>query len=371
MMIITNKTIVIVGAGLSGATLARKFAEDGKQIVVFEKRDHIGGNTYDYRNEDGIMIAKYGAHIFHTSDQEVWDFVNRFTEWIPYEHRVLSRVGDKLVPVPVNIDTVNELFGTQIRSPREMETWLFLNTTNIKKPRNSEESALARVGGQLYELMFKNYTKKQWDMEPRELEPEVMARIPVRTDHNDRYFSDTYEGIPKEGYTEMVKKMLDHENIQVVCGIDYFGMQPVITPPGLTIFTGKIDQYFGDKHGKLEYRSLRFEHETLDIDSFQPAAVVNYPEEQYPFTRIIEHKKFYNQKSLKTSITREYSIAGGEPYYPIPNKRNRDIFNKYQKEARRAKKVVFAGRLANYKYFNMDQAIKNALEIYEEVKGKV
>ncbi len=360
--------IIIVGAGLSGATLARKYAEDGEHVIVVDKRDHIGGNTYDFINEHGVLMAKYGAHIYHDSDDETWAFVSRFTEWIPYEHRVKSSVEGRLVPVPTNIDTYNEVLGENWDDGEKLREWVEAQHPEITEPKNSEESALKRIGSDvIYKKMFKNYTKKQWDKYPSELDASVMERIPVRYDHNDRYFGDTYEGIPKKGYTVMVRNMLDHENIRVILGRDYHDM--TLPQPKLLFYTGKIDTYFGDKFGKLEYRSIEFEHETLNIESYQDHAVINYPEEQYPFTRIIEHKKFFGEDYEKlpvTTITREYSIAGGEPYYPVPNQENRDLYEKYKQEAEKleAEGIYFIGRLASYKYFNMNQAIRAALDLY-------
>lgn len=362
--------ILIVGAGLSGATLARKFAEDGHAVTVIDKRDHLGGNVFDYVNEDGIRMSKYGAHIFHTSDEGVWEFVNRFTKWLPYEHRVKSMVNGKLVSVPVNIDTFNTILGSKFTNEENLREWIEAQHPEIDVPQNSEESALKRIGSNIiYELMFKNYTKKQWDKYPEELEASVMERIPVRFDHNDRYFSDKYEGIPTNGYTSMVENMLGHENIKLQLDCDYFAEK--FENIDMTFFTGKIDTYFNDKFGKLEYRSLRFEHETVETESFQDHAVVNYPGLEVSFTRIIEHKKLYMQDSPRTTITREYSIEGGEPYYPVPNPENRKIFDKYKEEANKRKDVMFVGRLANYKYFNMDQAIRNALDMYEDMKDKL
>ena len=369
-----EKPIIIVGAGLSGATLARKYAEDGEQVIVVDKRDHIGGNTYDFVNEHGILMAKYGAHIYHDSDDETWEFVSRFTEWIPYEHRVKSSVDGKLVPVPTNIDTYNEVLGENWTDGTKLQEWVEAQHPEITEPKNSEESALKRIGSDIiYEKMFKNYTKKQWDKYPSELDASVMERIPVRYDHNDRYFGDKYEGIPKKGYTHMVKNMLDHENIRVILGRDYHDM--MLPEPKLLFYTGKIDTYFGDKFGKLEYRSIEFEHETHAIKSYQDHAVINYPEEQYPFTRIIEHKKFFGEdyENLPvTTITREYSIAGGEPYYPVPNQANRDLYEKYRIEAEKLEEqgIYFIGRLASYKYFNMNQAIRAALDLYARLNTK-
>lgn len=363
-----NSPIIIVGAGISGATIARKYAEDGNKVLVVDKRDHIGGNTYDFINEHGVLMAKYGAHIYHDSDDETWEFVSRFTEWIPYEHRVKSYVEGKLVPVPTNIDTYNEVLGMDFTDGNKLKEWVESQHPEIEEPKNSEESALKRIGSDvIYEKMFKNYTKKQWDKYPSELDASVMERIPVRYDHNDRYFGDKYEGIPKEGYTVMVRNMLDHKNIQVILGRDYHDM--TLSKPKLLFYTGKIDTYFGDKFGKLEYRSIEFEHETLRQESYQDLPVINYPEEEYPFTRIIEHKKFYSQDLPVTTITREYSIAGGEPYYPVPNQENRDLYEKYKVEAEKLEKdgIYFIGRLASYKYFNMNQAIRAALDLYHKL----
>lgn len=372
-MIKTNdkQPIIIVGAGLSGATIARKYAEDGEQVIVVDKRDHIGGNTYDFINEYGVLMAKYGAHIYHDSDDETWEFVSRFTEWIPYEHRVKSYVEGKLVPVPTNMDTYNEVLGKNFTDGEELKEWVESQHPEITDPKNSEESALKRIGSDvIYEKMFKNYTKKQWDKYPTELDASVMERIPVRYDHNDRYFGDKYEGIPKHGYTVMARNMLDHENIKVILGRDYHDMS--LPEPKLLFYTGKIDTYFGEKFGKLEYRSIEFEHETHKSQSYQDHAVVNYPGEEFPYTRIIEHKKFFGEEYQNlpiTTITREYSIAGGEPYYPVPNQENRDLYEKYQKEAEKLEEqgIYFIGRLASYKYFNMNQAIRAALDLYERL----
>lgn len=363
-----NQPIIIVGAGLSGATIARKFADDGERIIVVDKRDHIGGNTYDYINEYGVLVAKYGAHIYHDSDDETWEFVSRFTEWLPYEHRVKSFVDGKLVPVPTNIDTYNAILGENYTDGKKLQEWVESRHPEITEPKNSEESALKRIGSDvIYQKMFKNYTKKQWDKYPAELEPSVMDRIPVRYDHNDRYFNDKYEGIPKQGYTQMVRNMLEHDNITVILGRDYHHMS--LEKPKMLFYTGKIDTYFNEKFGKLEYRSLEFEHETLRQESYQDYAVVNYPEEKYPFTRIVEHKKFYNQNIPYTTITREYSLAGGEPYYPVPTQENRDLYAKYQAEAEKIESqgIYFVGRLASYKYFNMNQAVRAALDLYNRL----
>lgn len=368
-----TKLIVIVGAGLSGAVLAERYANLGHEVMIIEKRDHIAGNVYDYVTERGLLMSKYGAHIFHTSDNQVWDYVNRFSVWKNYEHRVLSKVDEQLVPVPVNIDTVNKILKLNIKNPEEMKSWLQDQRHSIKdgtRGDDSRDAALRRIGNvELYEKMFKYYTYKQWNMFPEKLEASVLERIPIRTDYNDRYFSDKHEGIPSLGYTEMVRRMLDHKNIYVMLNTDYFDIKDSLNPDQL-FFTGKIDSYFNNTFGKLQYRSLRFEHETLEQKSFQEAAVINYPTMDVKYTRIVEHKKIYNQLDEPyTIITKEYPTDEGEPYYPIPNKKNRDLYDKYKKLTEHNKEATFIGRLANYKYFNMDQAIKNALNIFNELEG--
>jgi len=365
--------IIIIGAGISGATLAQRYALMGKRVLVLEKRDHIGGNCYDYYNEDGILISKYGAHLFHTNDFEVWAYINSLSDWYPYEHRVLASVNELLVPIPVNITTVNKLFGLSISSETEMKAWLAKEQLKIKSPKNSEEAALARVGPRLYELMFKNYTKKQWDKWPNELDREVLERIPVRTNFDDRYFSDTYQFLPKNGYTRLFENMLDHPRIDVRLEIDYFDVRRYLNKYQKLFYTGPIDRYFDYKFNsgksQLEYRSINFTFETHAREFFQSNSVINYPNEN-PYTRIVEYKHFTRQKHAKTTISKEISTNEGEPYYPVPNPKNRALYAKYQKEAVKLHKVFFVGRLANYKYFNMDQAFKNALDLFKFLEGK-
>lgn len=362
--------IIIVGAGISGATLAERYAtQKNKKVLVLEKRDHIAGNCYDYYNKDGILISKYGAHLFHTNYEDVWEYIHKFSDWHPYEHHVLGKVDGKLVPIPVNITTVNELMGTNIKNEDEMKKWLSENQVANPNPKNGKEAALARVGEVLYEKIFMHYTKKQWDKYPEELDAEVLNRIPVRTNFDGRYFSDIHQAQPSEGYTALFKKLLDHPNITIRLNTDFFDVKDSLGKYEKLFYTGPIDQYFGYKHkdlGMLEYRSIRFVDETYDKDFYQEGAVVNYPQKNETFTRIIEHKYITKQKHPKTTITKEYSTDEGEPYYPVPNPRNRAIYESYRKEAEALEKdgVYFVGRLANYKYFNMDQAFKNALDLF-------
>ncbi|MBA3239482.1 MAG: UDP-galactopyranose mutase [Parachlamydiaceae bacterium] len=362
-----NAEIIIIGAGISGSVLAERYANSGKKVLIIEKRNHIAGNCYDYIDENGIMVSKYGAHLFHTNFPEVWEYVNRFSEWYPWEHKVLANVEGELVPIPVNITTVNKLFGLSMTREKEMEEWLKDNRKEIEEPANGEEAALAKVGPVLYEKMFKHYTKKQWDKYPHELDASVLNRIPVRTNYDDRYFTDTYQALPKKGYTEIFRNMLDHPNIEVMLNVDYFDIKEQIEGYKKLFYTGPIDRFFDFKHSlkdKLEYRSINFVSETINQVIYQENSVINYAGTEVDFTRIIEYKHFGNQQSEKTTIVREYSTDEGEPYYPVPTQKNQLIYERYKEEADKLLDVYFVGRLANYKYFNMDQAIKNALDLF-------
>jgi UDP-galactopyranose mutase len=369
----TKYDVVVIGAGISGAVLAERYADAGKKVLILEKRDHIAGNCYDYVDENGILVSKYGAHLFHTNDEIVWDYVNRFAKWYPWEHKVLAKVDGQLVPVPVNISTVNKVFGLHIRTEEEMSQWLEQNRAHISFPSNGKEAALSKVGEVLYEKMFRNYTKKQWDKYPEELDASVLNRIPVRTNFDDRYFTDKYQALPEGGYTRMFNKILSHSNITVRLKTDYFSIREKITGYEKLFYTGPIDQFFGftqSLNEKLEYRSIRFVKETIDAEYFQENSVINYPGSEVPFTRIVEYKHFGNQQSPRTTIVKEYTTDEGEPYYPVPNARNQRIYERYQAEAAKLTDVYFVGRLANYKYFNMDQAFRNALDLFEELQRK-
>jgi len=363
--------ICIVGAGLSGAVIAERYATEMKQsVLVIEKREHIGGNCYDYVDEEtGIRVSKYGAHLFHTNYDRVWDYVQRFTHWIPYEHEVLAHINKKHVPVPVNIDTVNALFDLNIQNETEMDEWWKKERTYFSKPKNSEEIALSRVGQRLYDMLFKPYTIKQWAKTPAELGPEVMARIPVRNDHDTRYFpNDAYQALPKGGYTAIFERMFDHPLIEVRTNTDYFQVRSSLQC-GRTYFTGPIDAYFAHVGWpKLEYRSIDFERKVVrNVNYFQPKSVVNYPSLDVDYTRIVEYKHLPNAgNSSHTVIFYERSKDDGDPYYPVPNEENKALYARYQSMAEKEKDVTFVGRLANYKYFNMDETIKNALELFDK-----
>ncbi|KAL3936034.1 MAG: hypothetical protein SGBAC_008564 [Bacillariaceae sp.] len=364
--------ICIVGAGLSGSVLAERYASQyNASVLVMEQRNHIGGNCYDYiDDETDIRVSKYGAHIFHTSYERVWDYVQQFSNWTPYEHEVVGSVLNRtIVPIPVNIETVNILFGLDIHNTQEMDEWLAKEQVKYDYPiANSEEMALSRVGQRLYELIFKPYTEKQWGTSARDLGPEVTARIPVRNNHDKRYFTDPHQALPSKGYTAMFHDMLSNPKIDVKVNTNYFDIRDYIDCGHRTYYTGPIDVYFSDLGwDKLEYRSLDFERKVLkNVQEFQPKPVVNYPSSNENFTRIVEYKHFLNQSSEHTVIFYEHSKAGGEPYYPVPNDRNRELYQKYQSMAEATPNVTFVGRLANYKYFNMDQAILNALEMFDK-----
>lgn len=364
--------ILIIGAGISGAVLAERYAAIGKKVLIIEKRNHIAGNCYDYIDENNILVSKYGAHLFHTNEESVWKYVNQFSEWYPWEHKVIARVDDKTVPIPVNITTVNELFNTTISNEEEMKTWLEEHRSPIAKPANGEEAVLNRVGPVLYEKMFKHYTKKQWDKYPAELDASVLERIPVRTNYDDRYFSDRYQALPKGGYTQLFENILKNPNIEILLETDYFEVKNQYRNYEKLFYTGPVDRFFEFKHSlleKLEYRSINFVSETIETEFFQENSVVNYPGTEVDYTRIIEYKHFGNQKSEKTTVVKEFTIDEGEPYYPVPNPRNQEIYAQYKTETEKLVDVHFVGRLANYKYFNMDQAFKNALELFDELEN--
>ena len=368
-----NIDILIIGCGISGAVLAERYAASGKKVLIIEKRNHIAGNCYDYIDDNGILVSKYGAHLFHTNEEDVWEYVNRFADWYPWEHKVIARVDDKTVPIPVNITTVNTLFDANIETEFEMAEWLENNRIPIEKPANGEEAVLNRIGNELYEKMFKHYTKKQWDKFPAELDASVLERIPVRQNYDDRYFSDKHQALPTGGYTKLFENILAHPNIEILLNTDYFDVKDEYSGYEKLFYTGPVDRFFEFKHSlleKLEYRSINFVSETHEMEYFQENSVVNYPGMEVDYTRIIEYKHFGNQKSDKTTVVKEFTVDEGEPYYPVPNPRNQEIYDRYKTEADQLQDVYFVGRLANYKYFNMDQAFKNALDLYHSLENQ-
>ncbi|MFA7315464.1 MAG: UDP-galactopyranose mutase [Candidatus Paceibacterota bacterium] len=363
--------VVIVGAGISGLTLAEKYAHNGKKVLVIEKRNHIGGNCYDYYDSDGILVSLYGPHYFHTNDDGVWEYIQKFSTWKPYEHRVIAHVGNKKVPIPVNRKTLNTIFDINLTSEQEVQAWYEANREPISDPQNAEDAVKARMGSELYKLLFEGYTKKQWGISPALLSPEVTNRIPIRLNNDDRYFTDTYQALPVNGYTAFFEKMIESDNISIILNTDWDEVKNKITWTEKLFFTGRIDQFFDERYGKLQYRSLRFEFETLDQEYFQEYAQENYPSLDIPFTRIVEYKHATGQKNPKTVISREYSTWDGEPYYPVPSIDNRTIYTKYQDASVKLEgdNIFFVGRLANYKYFNMDQAFRNALDLFNRLEN--
>jgi UDP-galactopyranose mutase len=355
---------LVVGAGFAGAVMAERLAADmGKRVLVVDRRDHIGGNAFDVEDAAGILIHRYGPHIFHTNSQDIVDYLSAFTDWRPYEHRVRALVDDRLVPIPINRTTLNTLYGLSLSSDEETAAFLSNRAEPVGEPRTSEDVVVAQVGRELYEKFFRGYTRKQWGLDPSELDRSVTGRIPTRTGEDDRYFTDTFQAMPARGYTAMFEAMLDHPNIDVRLGTDFDTVRHEVGFDRL-VFTGPVDEYFGYCYGRLPYRSLRFEHRTLDCPTFQPVAVVNYPDEATPFTRVTEYKHLTGQVSPNTSITYEYPSDRGDPYYPVPRAENQALFKRYEALSLGCPEVLFVGRLATYRYYNMDQVVGQALATY-------
>ncbi len=350
---------LVVGAGFAGCAAARLLAESGRKVLVVERLKHLAGHSHDHRNEYGIFIHSYGPHIFHTNNQEVWQFVNRFTRFHNYQHRVLSYIQGRLLPFPINLDTLNEVFDCKLKGGEARE---FLRMEAAKAvynqpPENFRDVVVSQVGEYLYELFFKNYTIKQWQKDPEEILPEVALRIPVRENRDDRYFTDIHQGIPASGYTDLAQKILNHRNIELSLETDYFDIRNNLESR-LTVYTGELDRFFDYKYGRLQYRSLDFKYETLDQEFFQPAAVVNYPND-HSWTRITEYKYFLGEKTWKTTISYEFPKATGEPYYVVMSGDNVDKRKLYQADVDKLNgKYLFLGRLAEYKYYNMDQVVE-------------
>jgi UDP-galactopyranose mutase len=364
---------LVVGCGLSGIVIAERIANIlKKEVLIIEKLDHIGGNCYDYIDkETNILVNKYGAHLFHTNNKEVWDYINTFDKWVRWEHNVLSYVDDKYVPMPINITTVNMLCNENIKTTDEMKEWLNNNQIKYDNIDNSEKMAKSRVGNILYDKLISNYTYKQWGKYPHELNKEVLERIPIRNNFDTRYFNDKYQALPHKGYTHFFLKILNNPLIKYKLNTDFndFKKNNDLSIYESIIYTGPIDRYFEDsKLDKLEYRSIDFKINIIkNTKYFQQNSVINYPEINFPFTRIVEYKHFLNQKSDHTIIVSETTNDKGDPYYPVLNKKNLELYDKYKflaENEEKNKNVFFIGRLANYKYFNMDTTIENALYIF-------
>jgi UDP-galactopyranose mutase len=359
---------LIVGAGFAGATMAERLAaHGGKTVLICDKRPHIGGNAYDCYDEAGVLIHQYGPHIFHTNSQEVFAYLSRFTEWRPYQHRVRASVDGQLVPMPINLDTINQLYGTSYTS-FELEAF-FASVAEPRSPiKTSEDVIVSKIGRELYEKFFRNYTRKQWGLDPSELDSSVTSRVPVRTNRDDRYFTDTYQAMPLRGYTRMFERMLQHPNIKVMLNADYREIKSLI-PHRQLIYTGPVDEYFDYTFGRLPYRSLRFQWETRDVASAQSAPVINFPNDHL-YTRVTEFKYLTGQEHSKTTLVYEYPTDQGDPYYPVPTPENAALYAKYQELAEATSEVVFLGRLGTYKYYNMDQVVAQALSVYARMAGQ-
>jgi UDP-galactopyranose mutase len=367
---------LVVGAGFAGSVLAERIASQRKEtVLVVDRREHIAGNAYDHLDTAGVLVHRYGPHIFHTNSAQVFAHLSRFTEWRPYEHRVLAKVRspatgeDMLVPMPINLDTINRLYGLSLTED-DVEGWLAARAEPVAQIRTSEDVVVGKVGRELYELFFRGYTRKQWALDPSELDKSVTARVPTRENRDDRYFTDRFQAMPRDGYTAMFRRMLDHPNITVRTGMDFrearrrFGFRRLI-------WTGPVDEYFGFRFGRLPYRSLQFRHETLDREWALPTGTVNHPDEATPFTRVSEYKWMTGQAHPKTSVTYEYPSAEGDPYYPIPRPENAALYKRYEALADAERDTWFVGRLATYRYYNMDQVVGQALTAFERIQRDV
>jgi len=360
---------LVVGAGFAGSVLAERLArERGERVLVIDRRPHIAGNAYDHLDAAGLLIHQYGPHIFHTNSRAVFDYLSRFTEWRPYQHHVLGRVDDRLVPIPINLDTINTLYGLNLTSD-ELDAWFAARAEPVDVVRTSEDVVVSKVGRELYEKFFRGYTRKQWGLDPAELDKSVTARVPVRNNRDGRYFTDEFQFMPAEGYTKMFERMLDHPNITVRTGVDYYAVQQGISFKRL-IWTGPVDEFFDCRFGRLPYRSLRFVHATLDQEQFQSVGTVNYPQTE-AYTRITEYKYLTGQEHPQTSLTYEYPEAEGDPYYPVPRPENQELYKRYEALADATADTWFVGRLATYRYYNMDQVVAQALATFKRIEAGI
>jgi UDP-galactopyranose mutase len=353
---------VIVGAGLAGLTVAERIANVmDEKVLVIERRGHIGGNVYDSYNEDNILIHNYGPHIFHTNDREVYLYLSQFTKWNDFWHRVLTYVDGNLIPMPITVETINRLYNLNLNC-FEMKQFLEEKAVDVGEVKTSRDVAISKVGRDIYEKIFETYTKKQWGVDPAELDTSVISRIPIRFNRDTRYFADKYQGMPAHGYTRMCENMIKNRNIKIMLNTDYKDIIDDLEYDTL-IYTGPADEFYNYKHGRLAYRSIKFEFETLDREEYQKAPVVNYPND-YDYTRITEFKKLTGQDHKKTTICKEYPCSEGEPYYPFPTKDCKAQFALYEEEMKKETKVIFLGRLAEYRYYNMDGVVRRALDVF-------
>lgn len=355
--------VLVVGAGFAGSVLAERLASQlGLRVLVCDKRAHIGGNAYDHYNDAGLLIHPYGPHIFHTNSAEVFNYLSQFTEWRPYQHRVLASVDGQLLPMPINLDTVNRLYGKSLTA-LEMEGFLASQAVKIERVKTSEDMVVSKVGRDLFNKFFRNYTRKQWGLDPAELDASITARVPTRCNRDDRYFTDSFQAMPRAGYTRMFERMLAHPNIKLMLNTNYREIEHLV-PWRHMVYTGPVDAYFNYRHGKLPYRSLRFEHVTLLREQFQAVGTINYPND-YAFTRITEFKHLTGQAHAQTSLVYEFPCDEGDPYYPVPRPQNAEVYRLYQAATEALPHVSFVGRLATYKYYNMDQVVAQALATFK------
>jgi len=362
--------VLVVGAGYAGAVMAERLATRcGRSVLVVDRREHIAGNAYDYADEHGVLVHAYGPHIFHTNAERVVDYLSAFTDWRPYEHRVVARVGEQLLPIPINRTTVNELYGLELTTEAEVEAFYAERAEPIAYVRNSEDAVVSKVGRDLYEKFFRGYTRKQWQRDPSELHASVCARIPTRTSTDDRYFTDSHQAMPADGYTAMFERILDAPGIDVRLGVDFDAVRDEVEYEHL-VYTGPIDAFFDHEYGALPYRSLAFElhnEPTPDEGLVQPAASINFPSEDVPWTRTTEYRYLTGQRHASSTIARELPRSEGDPYYPIPNDETRALYHRYRARADELSDVTFVGRLARYQYLNMDQVVAQALATFAEL----
>ena len=358
---------MVVGAGFAGSVVAERLASylDARVLLV-DRRSHIGGNAYDHYDDAGILVHRYGPHIFHTASREVFEYLSRFTEWRSYQHRVMAAVDGQLVPIPINLDTINQLTNSRFSSA-EVEAYFQSLAEPVEEVRTSEDAIVSKVGRELYEKFFRNYTRKQWGLDPSQLDASVTSRIPVRINRDARYFTDAYQVMPLYGYTRLFERMLEHRNVHILLNTDYREVQDIV-PHDALVYTGPVDEFFDHQFGVLPYRSLDFKFETVNRAVYQPAPVVNYPND-YAYTRVTEFKYLTGQEHPKTTVVYEFPKDHGDPYYPVPRPENNELYRKYEALAQATPNVHFVGRLATYKYYNMDQVVAQALTLCAKIAG--
>jgi len=371
----TGVDVLVVGAGFFGSVVAERLASVGRNVLILDKRDHVGGNSYSEVDADtGIECHKYGSHIFHTSDEEVWAYLNRFASFNEYRHTVWTTYKDRVYSMPINLSTINAYYGLNLK-PFEVDIFIDKERSkeNIVQPQNMEEKAISLIGRSLYEAFIKGYTIKQWGKDPKELSPDIINRLPVRHNYINRYFNDKYEGIPLDGYGELFERLLDHPNIEVRLSTDYFNVKYEFSAIP-TLYTGAIDRFFDYKYGRLAWRTIDFEREVLDVADYQGCSVMNYADSEVPFTRIHEFKHYHPERpqTRKSIIFKEYSRVAelsNDPYYPINTPKNAVLLEKYQQEAQLLEDIWFGGRLGAYRYFDMDETIAAALEFADKMEA--